>query len=631
MTALGQRGGADMLEPASPQPTETTTLLLKSDIERRRDVPYRDVISGPRFHFLFWSIIFGCTIAFFDTTLMASSHPVITSYFNASNAASWLSTVFYLTSTVFQPIFGRVSDNIGRRPVLLFAIVMFFTSTAWCGAAGDIGSFIAARAVSGIGAGGVMSLASILTSDMVKIEYRGIYQSYYNLAYGVGNGLGAALGGFLCDKLGWRAAFYVQLPFIAVYGVLAVLSCPDNLGPNLAKTQGKTIRESFRSFDAYGTTGMVLTVSGLILGVNLGGNVFTWTHPFVISSLVVAVIAGVGLVFVERKAERPILPLRLFTTRPVANVIGSNFVASITVNAVLFNIPLYLQAVRQTSPTTSGFYLFPPLVGASIAAIAVGFYITVTRRLKPPMTVGSLLALGGAVAVTCLSADTPAKLVPWLIPFVSIGQGTFFPAATIAVLALNSQEDQAVATTTLGLVRSLGSILGVALSSWVLQNALPIYLNKYVTAPDTATKEHIIRTVRESIRSIRHLDPVHKNQVINAYASSLRATFIVAIVFATISALLILPAHLPRLQSQEDMDGPEDGVYLPEDEPINETTSSEDETEVDDESALPATPTRTITRTTTAGTSHSGPRTLSRRSTSLGEPIERRASFDTSF
>lgn len=181
MTGRGSNGVAVIGAPQS-QPTETTTLLPKpTESESPRNVPYRNVISGPRFHFLFWSVIFGCTIAFFDTTLMASSHPVITSYFNASNAASWLSTVFYLTSTVFQPIFGRVSDTIGRRPVLLFVIIMFFTSTVWCGAAGSIGSFIAARAVSGIGAGGAVSLAAILTSDMVKIEYRGIYQSYFNV------------------------------------------------------------------------------------------------------------------------------------------------------------------------------------------------------------------------------------------------------------------------------------------------------------------------------------------------------------------------------------------------------------------------------------------------------------------
>ena len=129
----------------------------------------------------------------------------------------------------------------------------------------------------------------------------------------------------------------------------------------------------------------------------------------------------------ERKAERPILPLRFFSTVPLSNVIWSNFVASITVNIVLFNVPLYLQAVRQTSPTTSGLYLVSPLVGDSIAAVATGFYITITRNMKPPMVLGSILALGGAIAVTCLSAATPTQLVPYLIPFVPIGQGFFFP------------------------------------------------------------------------------------------------------------------------------------------------------------------------------------------------------------
>ena len=167
-------------QPPSVTNTESTPLLSRSAREKSSNTHYRD-ISGPRFIILFLSIIFGATLAFFDSTLMASSHPVITSYFHASNAASWLSTVFYLSSTVFQPLYGRVSDTIGRRPVVFFAAVMFFASTAWCAFAGSIGSFIAARAVCGLGAGGVMSMASILTSDVVKIEYRGIYQSYFNM------------------------------------------------------------------------------------------------------------------------------------------------------------------------------------------------------------------------------------------------------------------------------------------------------------------------------------------------------------------------------------------------------------------------------------------------------------------
>jgi MFS family permease len=162
------------------EPTQTTPLGRKHG-DKAAPVHYRDVITATRFYFLFWSVIFGSCIAFFDTTLMASSHPVITSYFNASNSASWLSTVFYLTSTVFNPIYGSVSDTVGRRSCLLFAVVVFFGSTVWCGFAGNIGSFIAARALTGLGAGGVVAMASILTSDIVKIEYRGIYQSYFNL------------------------------------------------------------------------------------------------------------------------------------------------------------------------------------------------------------------------------------------------------------------------------------------------------------------------------------------------------------------------------------------------------------------------------------------------------------------
>ncbi|EHY55071.1 hypothetical protein HRR83_005673 [Exophiala dermatitidis] len=552
-------------DPNAPQPTETTSLLTKpkTSEEKAHDVHYRN-ISGRRFRFLFCSILFGSTIAFFDTTLMASAHPVITSYFHASNAASWVSTVFYLTSTVFQPLYGRLSDTLGRRPVFLTAIVMFFVSTALCGAASDIGSFIAARAICGLGAGGVIAMAGILTSDVVKIEYRGIYQSYFNVAFGMGNGLGAALGGFLCDHFGWRAAFYLQLPFIFIYGFLAYLSCPEDLGPNLAKTQGKTIREAFKTFDTLGAITLTVTVTCLILGVNLGGNVFTWGHPLVISSLILSAVSGVLLSFVERKAEFPMLPLRLLSTIPNGNLMWSNFFGAIATNTILFNVPLYLQAVRQTSPTASGLFLVSPLIGVSVTAVFIGFYITATRRMKGPMTIGTSCMLLGTILVTCLRADTPMWLVPILIPFCSIGQGFFFPAATIAVLALNSQNEQAVVTTTLGLLRNLGAINGVAISSWILQNALLVYLDRSVSAqPDQETKARIIATVRKSIASIRDLDPLHKGEVINAYAQSLRVTFAVGIIFTVLSICLVWPIRLPRLQGEDDLDTNQTSVFAP--------------------------------------------------------------------
>jgi len=368
--------------------------------------------------------------------------------------------------------------------------------------------------------------------------------------------MGAAFGGLLCDSLGWRAAFSVQLPFIFVYGLLAFFSTPDNLGPNLAKTQGKTLREAFGSFDVVGALLLTVTITCLILGINLGGNVFTWTHPVVLTSLALFAVAAVLLVPVERRAEWPILPLPLLSTIPNANLMWSNFLGAIITNTVLFNVPLFLQAVRQTSATTSGLYLISPLVGVSITSVFAGFFITWTRRLKPLMVVGTISMLLGAVAVTCLSPTLPVGAMLMLIPGASIGQGFFFPATMITVLAINRQDEQAVVTTTLGLLRNLGAILGVALSSWVFQNALIIYLGKSVTG-SPEVKRRIILQVRESIKAIATLDPKHKAEVIHAYDQALHLTFASVIIVAVVVISLILPIRLPRLQRQSDMDAAE--------------------------------------------------------------------------
>ena len=135
------------------------------------DPPYLNGVSPGRFWFVFSQLLLAQFIACFDGTIMASSHPVITSYFGAANSASWLSTAFLLASTAFQPLLGRLSDAVGRKPLFLGCLVVFALATAWCAAAASIESFIVARALCGLGAGGSMTLGSIITSDLVPIEY----------------------------------------------------------------------------------------------------------------------------------------------------------------------------------------------------------------------------------------------------------------------------------------------------------------------------------------------------------------------------------------------------------------------------------------------------------------------------
>ncbi|EMD95408.1 hypothetical protein COCC4DRAFT_46067 [Bipolaris maydis ATCC 48331] len=501
-----------------------------------------------RFRCVFGGILLGYFIAMFDSTLMASSHPVITSYFHASNSASWLSTAFLLTSTSLQPLMGRFSDTFGRRPLYLAGLALLAATTAWCALAQSIASFILARAFCGIGAAGVLSMGNIMTNDLVSIEVRGKYQAYINLFYGGGSACGAAFGGFLCDKLGWRMTFALQVPVILILLINAIVMTPSSLGPNLAKRFGLGFRDAMNGFDIAGSILLTVSVAFLILGLNLGGNVYPWKHWLVITSLVVALITGVVLIRVESRATRPVMPLPMLFSKPRGNLVFNNFFAQIGMNTILFNAPLYFQAVELESASVSGFRLAGPSVALTVCGVSAGFIMTATGRMKWLIVVGSLSMLLGA---TCLSLmfNVPKWLATVFLVPSSVGQGLSFPATSLAVLATSTQEDQAVMSSTLVLWRSLGIVMGVSLSSLILQNALATYLDRLVTGHD---KAKIIQRVRSSVRSIVDLDAKHQSQVIEAYSRSLRLVFISAMATFVIVNALVFAIKLPHLKKKKE-------------------------------------------------------------------------------
>jgi hypothetical protein len=236
------------------------------DEEEEPKSPFLAGVSVGRFWLIFGGILACYFVACFDSTIMVSSHPVITSYFHSSNSASWLSTAFLLTSTSFQPLFGRLSDTIGRKRPMVFTLGIFLLSTIWCALAQTMTSFIAARALCGLGAGGVISLGSIITSDLVPIEIRGAYQSYINIIFGVGSMLGAALGGAIADHLGWRWEFGIQVPFLIICLLIACFTIPKNLG--LAEgVRRKTLLEAMKVFDFKGSVLLTASITFLILGI----------------------------------------------------------------------------------------------------------------------------------------------------------------------------------------------------------------------------------------------------------------------------------------------------------------------------------------------------------------------------
>lgn len=516
LTRVSSPSGLDVEPTLERVPTDVSAKKSATSTDGARDANEDDSyaarfidVSPTRFWLIFTGVMMGYFIGFFDSTLMASSHPVITSYFHAANAASWLSTAFLLTSTAFIPLFGRTSDAFGRKPVYLFAVTMFFLTTAWCGLAQSIGGFIAARALCGMGAGGVFSMGQVISSDLVRIEYRGVYQSYINLCLGIGSCLGLAFGGLLCDQIGWRGAFLIQLPFIFILFVTAACTIPADLGVKRIRSERMTVVQLIRSIDLTGSLFLILSVTALIMGLNLGGNVVPWSHPLVISSLVASLVLSVVLVRYERGVRRAVLPIELLTRNPRAGIIFGNFFGAISANTMMFNAPLYFQAVKLASPTDSGLRLVAASVAVTVSSVGTGFLITWSKRLKPTIIIGGLFMLLGGLAAGSMGVNTPHAIAMICVSFSSLGQGFSFPTLMVSILATSEQDDQAVATTTLGLARNLGSVMGVSISSWIFQNILIYQLDHKVTGTE---KGHIISLVRKSIRAIADLDPFHRQE-----------------------------------------------------------------------------------------------------------------------
>jgi MFS family permease len=218
---------------------------------------------------------------------------------------------------------------------------------------------------------------------------------------------------------------------------------------------------------------------------------------------------AIVLVRYERNVPLAVLPVELLTKDPQASIIFGNFFASISVNTVMFNAPLYFQAVKLATPTDSGLRLLVASIAITVSSVGTGFLITWSKRLKPTIILGGICMIIGGFLAASMGITTPDALAMICVSFNSLGQGFAFPSLMVAILATSHQDDQAVATTTLGLARNLGSVMGVSVSSWILQNTLVYELENKVTGSD---KAQIIGLVRKSIRAIADLDPFHQQQ-----------------------------------------------------------------------------------------------------------------------
>ncbi len=465
-----------------------------------------------------FGLMLALALASLDGNIVGPALPRIVSDLGGLSHLSWVVTAFAVASTAATPLYGKLSDQFGRRPAFAVSIGLFLLGSVLCGAAHSMAALIAARTLQGVGAGGLMTLAQTTIADLVPPRERGRYQGLVAATFALCSVAGPLLGGVITDTLSWPWIFYINLPLGAA--ALAILSM--SLRPHE--------RRAGRGIDLPGFALLIAGTCTLMLMLSWGGAVYAWgSAPILGLGGLTLVLFGV-LVPVERRAREPALPPHLFVNRVfVTGVLTLSLTAAGLFGALVF-IPLYFQLVLGVSATEAGLRMAPLMGGLIVSSVIGGRLVTRTGRYKRFPVIGLLI---GALAYAALSwailHGATANLIDVLFVLLGLGMGLIMPNVTTAVQNAVAPEIVGVATSTLAFFRSLGGALGVAVSGMILAVTL------HARLPDFAAA-----TGRLGLDEVRGLAPAVRTALELAYDHAVAMTFAAASVAAWVSFVIIL-------------------------------------------------------------------------------------------
>ncbi len=394
-----------------------------------------------------------------DATILATAVPSIVADLGSFTQFPWLFSIYLLTQAVTTPIYGKLADLVGRRPILFFGIAVFLVGSILCGVAWSMPTLIVARAVQGIGAGAILPMTITVVGDLYSVQERARVQGYIASVWGAAAVIGPTLGGFFSDYLSWRWIFFINIPLSAVAAWMIWRSFHE-----------KVVRREHK-LDVAGAVLLTVGFSLLILGLLEGGVAWDWGSPVSYAVFVVGALALVAFVLVERRASEPVLPLWVFSRRVL---IGGNL-AAVAIGVALIGltsyVPTYVQGVLGTGALVAGFALAAMVVGWPISAALSGrVYLRIGFR--DTALIGSLIVVLGTVLVALLTDSSPVLAVAGATFVVGLGFGLAAAPTIVAVQSVVDWQRRGVVTGTNLFCRNLGSAVGVAVFGAIANHTL---------------------------------------------------------------------------------------------------------------------------------------------------------------
>ncbi len=464
-------------------------------------------LTRPRIILITLGIMLSLFLASMESTVVSTAMPTIVSKLGGLSIYSWAFAAYMITSTTATPIYGKLSDVFGRRRVYLTAMAIFLLGSFLCGTATSMELLVLFRAAQGLGAGGLLALAFIMVGDMFSVEQRARIQGLFSGVWGVSSIVGPLIGGFIVDQITWPWVFFLNIVPGLVAAAIVGAAWRDRPRP-----AGR------RSIDFAGAARLTSLTVMLLLGLEWSGQPVGW------ALLAGAVISGVLLIVVERRAGDPILPIHLFGRRLFAVASAHGLLAGWAMFGSLSFIPLFVQAVLGTSATEAGSTLAPMMLGWVIASV-FGSRLLLKMNFRPLAVLGMLFLAAGSLL---LSLFATAQLnIMIFTAMMGIGMGLSVPAFLIAVQSSVERGDLGTATSTLQFSRSIGGALGVNVMGAALASGLAQRLSLAGLDPAAVRLESLLDPLAQAATQF-------DGALRTALGGALQAVFVIGFVAAVV-------------------------------------------------------------------------------------------------
>ena len=497
------------------------------------------------------AVLLGILLAALDQTIVGTALPTIVTELEGNDVYVWAFTAYLLTATVSGPLYGKLSDIFGRRPIFLFGVAVFLLGSLLCAISGTMWQFLLFRGIQGLGAGALFPVALAIIGDIFAPSERGKYQGFFGAVFGISSIIGPAIGGLLTDNFSWHWIFIVNIPLGIVVLYIIWRTLPT-----------RRLEGADRHVDYLGAALLVAALVPILIGFT-NKQFGEWTDPEVGGLIAVGLAVAAVFVWAESRAHEPIVPLGLFRIRTFTASVMAMFLAAMGFFAAIAFLPRWFQFVNGSSATESGYQILPLLAGLIVSAISAGQIVSRTGRYKA-LILGALVALAaGLFLLTNIRPDTPLPILWLWMVLAGLGVGPTFAVFTLAVQNAVPVRDLGTATSGVTLFQQVGGTVGLAITGTIFGSTLLEEVPKQLTsagvpaqfadqfASDDASSFNeltrlgdlgaaILAQVPEAFRAqVEPLIPAIVDGIHTAFSIATGATFLVGIVTALLAALVV--------------------------------------------------------------------------------------------